>query len=83
MLDAESNNTVRRFAVLTAAVVAFSMLQNPELQKRVALSAFNICSVVAAVIALRRRERLFGPTLNRWDEAIAFIGARHLFSTAL
>jgi hypothetical protein len=34
----------------------------------------GICALIAATFALLRREPLLAPSLNYWDEAMAFVG---------
>jgi uncharacterized membrane protein len=83
MFDAESRRTIRRFAVIAIVVVVFSAIQDPEVRVRAATAAFSICSIVAAGFALFAREKLGARNLNRWDEALAFMGVKHFIAIAL
>ena len=71
--DPETGETVRRFAVILAMIVMIGALSSraEPLALIAKLTLFN--AALVALIAAVRRERLLGPALTRWDEALGYL----------
>lgn len=74
VIDPASRHAIRRFLLSLALFVVWAQVAS----SRSASSALAIMAVCAAAIdgaiAVFAREPLLGPSLNRWDVAMAFLG---------
>lgn len=70
---AETRATIQRFCLMSAATALFSRLAEAEIRLGVLYAMLMVTALAAAVFALAKRERFAGPTLNRWDEALAHL----------
>ena len=83
-LDRRSRQTIRNFflqlgigCVLVAGPSMLGLRQWTDSARLLALvfAVYSVCDVVRAV---RSRDRLIAPSLNFWDEAVAFSGCAYL-----
>ena len=81
-LDSASQLTCRRFLMTLALLTIWSAVLSPRAVFAGAALLSSGCAALTFVVALLSRERFCGPSLNRWDEPIAFsavyFGARFL-----
>ena len=71
--DPESRFTIRRIAVTLSVVVMMALLAKSGLRLRLFLALTGIAVMVSAVLAMRARQKFNAPTLNYWDETVAYI----------
>jgi hypothetical protein len=62
---------IARFAVRVLLLATFAAFGGIGFGRSLAALVW-MSIILCAAVALLRREPLFGPTLNHWDEAIAF-----------
>ena len=77
-LDGQSRVTIRRTLLILVLILVWSAFLRAELPDRGVVSIIRLAGAATALAALVLREPIGGPTLNRWDEAIAFIGLASL-----
>jgi hypothetical protein len=76
--DPLSQQTCRRLLVSLALLIFWAMVLSPQgFWVGVAVMS-GVSASIAAIFALLRRERLLAPSLNYWDEAMAFVGVHCL-----
>ena len=75
-LDPPSLLTCRRFVLTVALLAVWSVALSPGRVFAAAALLSSGCAVVTALVALLRRERFWGPSLNRWDEAAALLAVQ-------
>ena len=81
-LDPLSLQTCRRLLVTLVLLMLWARALSPQAVWFALATLSGTCAVIAAGIGLLRRERVMGPTLNRWDEAAALLGV-HFLARAL
>ena len=81
-LDPLSLQTCRRLLVTVALMMLWARMLSPQGVWFGVATMSGACAVIAAGVALLCRERVMGPTLNRWDEATALLGL-HLLARAM
>lgn len=73
-LDHVSAQTVSRLCLTLAFIVVWCLVVRSGTGVPVTPAPMlRIAATVAAAFALSRRERLAGPSLNRWDETAAYL----------
>lgn len=77
-LDPLSRQTCRRLLITFALLMVWARALSPQAVWFAVATMSGTCAVIAAGIALLRREPVMGPTLNRWDEAAALLGMHFL-----
>jgi len=70
-LDPASLLTCRRFLLTVALLMIWSATLAPQAVFAAMALLSSGCATLSALVALLRRERFSGPSLNRWDEAAA------------
>jgi hypothetical protein len=66
-----SRQVLARFGVRLLLLIVFSSLASVELTRSLAALLW-MSIILCALVGLIRRETLFGPVLNHWDESVAF-----------
>jgi hypothetical protein len=85
MLDPASASTVRRFGLCTALVVGWWLATWAAGRAGGAASLgamLLVAGASAAVLAVAAGDRPRGPSLNRWDEAAAYLALAALLRAA-
>jgi hypothetical protein len=78
MLDPLSRLTCHRLLISLLLLLLWAKALSPSaIWAEVALLS-SACAAIIAVLAALGREPLFGPSLNRWDEAAALLGVHCL-----
>jgi hypothetical protein len=72
-LDAASRSTLRRFAVTIAVVGVLSLFARPGAHTMFFSAMTGVAVAVSAALAMVARDRFNAPSLNRWDETLAYI----------
>ena len=72
-LDAQSRLTLRRFAVIMAVVGVLSLFAGPGAQMIFFTAMTGVAVAVSAALAMAARDEFNAPSLNRWDETLAYI----------
>ncbi len=67
-----------RFAMRIAVAVVIVLFLAPEFRALFFSSFMVIAALVTGTLGLIRQERFNGPTLNHWDEALAFLALANL-----
>lgn len=73
-----NRQVMTRFALRLAVALAFVVFLAPELRMLAFSSFMVIASLITGLIGLIRQEPFNGPTLNHWDEALAFLAMANL-----
>ena len=76
--DPLSQQTCRRLFVSLALLTLWAKMLSPQAFWVGVAVMSGVCALIAATFALLRRERLLAPSLNYWDEAMAFVGVHCL-----
>jgi hypothetical protein len=77
-LDPLSLQTCRRLLVCVVLMILWAMALSPQAVCFGVATLSGGVALIAAALALFRREPLLGPSLNRWDEAMALLGVHFL-----
>ncbi|MBX6370382.1 MAG: hypothetical protein IRZ04_20615 [Rhodospirillales bacterium] len=75
-IDPVSRVTLQRFGLMTLTIAGLVAWSGDVLQTSVALT--GIAAAITTMMAALLQERLLQPSLNRWDEAAAYVGLHTL-----
>jgi len=70
--------TFVRFGSMVGAISLVFMFRTDEAAHGGVFGAFVIAACITAMRAATLREPMCGPTLNRWDETLAYLGLSSL-----
>lgn len=82
-LDTASRRTLHRLAIHLGAVVTMAVVLEPHVRAPFVATMTSVLAIGAVFLALLRREAIRSSSLNRWDEAMALLGVKHLALIAL
>ena len=74
-----STHVLVRFSVRTLLLVGFATFGNVGFGTSLAALLW-MAIILCGVIGVVKREALFGPTLNHWDEGVAYVALFALIS---
>ena len=82
VLDSASSFVVRRFLIAVPAITAWAMIVDPQNPMPMLAVMMLVAAMTDSLLAILRRHRFNGPTLNYWDGASGFF-AIHCLARAL
>jgi hypothetical protein len=71
-LDPASAQTLRRFIVMFVIILIWAGMWWNRLPEHGVAAMMGMAAVTTTLVASLFGERFLGPSLNRWDEALAF-----------
>ncbi len=78
LLDPMSRQTCRRLLISIVLLMLWAKLLSPQAVWVAVAALSGACAIISAGFALLHRDPPFGPSLNRWDEAVALVGMHSL-----
>jgi len=71
--DPASRLTIRRFALTLTLAIVLALFARPGYRMSFFFAMTSLAVTVSAVFALFGQDKFNGPTINRWDETLAYM----------